>query len=62
MKDKILTKVIAYQFVAGIINDLESFTSIETEAAKALATFKGTPLYLNGMTSLSGEAAKAHLL
>ena len=46
MKDKILTKAIAEQFLAGKIKDLESFTSIETEAAKALAAFKGNNLLL----------------
>ena len=59
MKDKILTKAIAEQFLAGKIKDLESFTSIEAEAAKALATFKGSWIKLNGLTSLSTQAAKA---
>jgi len=59
MKSKLLTKQIAEQFIAGEIDTLDEFTSIEDAAAIVLATFGGDSLSLNGLTNISNNVAKA---
>ncbi len=65
MKGKLLTKEIAEElFENRRIFELDEFTSIDAAAANALASFKSDDLLLyglilNGLTSLSNEAAKA---
>ena len=58
MKQNILTKEIVEQFAAGKIDSLNEYTSINAAAAKSLTSFRGN-LYLNGLTSLTDEAAKS---
>ena len=59
MNEKLLTKQIAEQFVAGKIDALDEFTSIDDNAAEALVSFKGDAVSLNGLKSITVEAAKA---
>jgi hypothetical protein len=55
--EKVLTKEIAEQFLAGQSVTLNEFTAIEDEAAESLRNCNHTWLVLDGLTNLSDAAA-----